>query len=159
LLLVLPTDPNAPGITGLTRAVGSTNSKNGAVVEVLRAGKAVAAGAVEEFVARLAKAPFKEIATVLLGDTRVPCPVCLNENSRLDVLDHVGVCYAGCGKVKLEQLFDSVYAPLPRAGGDNASPAREVNQQEATPTTPARKARAKGGKAAGKSAAGRAKAD
>jgi hypothetical protein len=160
----LPTDPNAPGITAVTRAVGSTNSKNGAVVEVLRAGKPIAATAVEEFVARLTRAPFREIASVLLGDTRVsPCPICLGESSRLDVLDHVGVCYAGCGKVKLEQLFDSVYAPLPRAGGDNAPPAREVNQQEATPATPARKARAKGGKGAGrkarKSAAGRAEAD
>jgi hypothetical protein len=160
----LPTDPNAPGITALTRAVGGVNTKSGRAVEVLRAGKPVAAGAVEEFVARLAKAPFKEVASVLLGDTRVsPCPVCRGEGARLDVLDHVGVCYAGCGRVKLEQLFDSVYAPLPRAGGDNAPPAREVNQQEATPTTPARKARAKGGKGAGrkarKSAAGRAEAD
>jgi hypothetical protein len=160
----LPTDPNAPGITGLTRAVGSTNSKNGAVVEVLRAGKPVTARAVEEFADRLTRAPFREVASVLLGDVRLsPCPVCLGESSRLDVLDHVGVCYAGCGKVKLEQLFDRVYAPLPRAGGDNAPPAREVNQQEATPTTPARKAKAKGGKRAGrkvsKSAVGRAKAD
>ena len=32
----LPSDPNAPGITALTRPVGSINSKNGARVETLR---------------------------------------------------------------------------------------------------------------------------
>ncbi len=156
----LPTDPNAPGITALTRAVGSVTTKSGRAVEVLRAGNPVTAKAVEEFVARLARAPFREVATVLLGDTQVsPCPICLT--SRLDVLDHVGMCYAGCGKVKLDQLFDSVYAPLPRAGGDNTPSARESNQLTAVTTTPLR--RAKVGKAAGrkgkKAAAGRAKAD
>jgi hypothetical protein len=163
--MTLPTDPNAPGITGLTRAVGSTNSKNGAVVEVLRAGKPVTPRAVEEFVDRLTRAPFREVASVLLGDTRVsPCPVCLGEGSRLGVLDRVGMCYGACGKLELAQLVDSVYAPLAQAGAAGTPPAKEVNQQAAaTPTTPARKARAKGGKGAGrrgkKSAAGRAKAD
>jgi hypothetical protein len=161
----LPTDPNAPGITGVSRVIGSTNSKNGRAVEVLRAGKPVAAGAVEEFVARLAKALFKEIASVLLGDTQVsPCPVCRGEGSRLDVLDRVGMCYGACGKVTLWQVLDLVYAPLAQAGADGTLPAKEANQQAAaTPTTPRRKARAKGGKAAGRkartSAAGRAKAD
>jgi hypothetical protein len=161
----LPTDPNAPGITGLTRAVGSANSKNGAVVEVLRAGKPVTPRAVEEFVDRLTRAPFREVASVLLGDTRVsPCPVCRGEGSRLDVLDRVGMCYGACGKLELAQLLDLVYAPLAQAAAAGTPPAGEVNQQAAaTPTTPARKARAKGGKAAGrkarKSAAGRVKAD
>jgi hypothetical protein len=160
--MTLPTDLHAPGITGLTRAVGSTNSKNGAVVEVLRGGTPVAATAVEEFMARLDRAPFKEIGTVLLGGTGVdPCPVCLGQGSRLDVLDHVGMCYS-CGKVKLARLLDTIYAPLAKAGGDETTPAAG-EQVTAVPTTPARKARAKGGKAAGrkarKSAAGRAKAD
>jgi hypothetical protein len=161
----LPTDLHAPGITGLTRAVGSANSKNGAVVEVLRAGKPVAARAVEEFVDRLTRAPFREVASVLLGDTRVsPCPVCLGEGSRLDVLDDRGMCYGACGKLREAELFDLVYAPLDQAGADKTQPAKEVNQQAAaTPTAPARKTRAKGGKGAGrrgkKSAAGRAKAD
>jgi hypothetical protein len=160
----LPTDPNAPGVTALTRAIGGVNSKNGRKVEALRDGNPVAAVAVEEFVARLAKAPFKEVATVLLGDARVPCPVCLNENSRLDLLDHLGLCYGGaCGKVTLWQLLDLVYAPPARAGGEETPPAKEGEQVTAVPTTPARKGRAKGGKGAGrkarKSAAGRAKAD
>jgi hypothetical protein len=163
--MTLPTDPNAPGITGLTRAVGSTNSKNGAVVEVLRAGKPVTPRAVEEFVDRLTRAPFREVASVLLGDTQAsPCPVCRGEGSRLDVLDREGMCYGACGKVKLAQLLDSVYAPLAQAAAAGTPPAGEVNQQAAaTPTAPARKAGAKGGKGAGrkarKSAVGRAKAD
>ena len=112
----LPADPNAPGITALTRPIGSINSKNGATVRVLRPGKPVAAKAVEEFVARLDKAPFKEVAVVLLGGTRVsPCPVCQREGSRLDVLDRVGMCYA-CGKVTLAQILDRIYAPPPQAG-------------------------------------------
>ena len=33
---VLPTDPDCPGITALTRPVGSVNGKNGAAVRVLK---------------------------------------------------------------------------------------------------------------------------
>jgi hypothetical protein len=113
----LPADPNAPGITALTRAVGSTNSKNGATVEVLRRGEPVAPQVVEQFLTRVAQAPFREVATILLGGERVqPCPVCQGEDSRLDVLDHVGICYRACGKVRLAQLFDCVYAGTHQAG-------------------------------------------
>jgi hypothetical protein len=108
----LPVDVNAPGIIATTRPVGSVNSKNGAVVELLRPGQSVTPKQVEEFVARVEKAPFKEIATVLIADTQVsPCPVCRGEGSRLDVLDRVGMCYA-CGKVNIEQLFDAVFLPV-----------------------------------------------
>ena len=112
----LPADPHAPGITGLTRAVGSVNSKNGATVEVLRPGEPIDPGAVGAFVERLLKAPFRTVATILLGDERVlPCPVCRGEGTRLDVLDHAGMCYARCGKVTLAMLFDCVFRPLPTA--------------------------------------------
>jgi hypothetical protein len=115
----LPVDPNSPGVTALTRAAGSVNTKNGRGVEVLRRGESVTACQVVEFVKRVAKAPFREAASILLGDVRVrPCPVCRVEGSRLDVLDHVGVCYTTCGKVKLWQLFDRVFAP--RKGADPA---------------------------------------
>ena len=114
LQCTLPVDPNAPGITALTRPVGSVNSKNGATVRVLRPGQPVAARAVEEFVARVDKARFKEVAVVLLGRSRVsPCPVCQREGSRLDVLDRAGMCYT-CGKITLDQLLDRIYAPLPQ---------------------------------------------
>jgi hypothetical protein len=72
--LTLPVDLSAPGITALTRAVGSINSKNGVAVKVLRPGKAVDGKAVEEFVARVTRAPFKEVVTVLFGEQRIsPC--------------------------------------------------------------------------------------
>jgi hypothetical protein len=128
----LPVDPNAPGVTALTRPVGSINSKNNALVRVLRPGKPVAAKAVEEFVARLDKAPFKEVAVVLFGGTRVsPCPIC--QGSRLDVLDRVGMCYA-CGKVTLAQILDRIYAPPPQAGKE-WTPATEKSAEVAATAT------------------------
>jgi hypothetical protein len=109
----LPADPNMPGMTALTRAVGSINSKNGAPVETLEAGEPVEPKAVEEFVGRLVKAPFKEVALILLGEERVhPCPVCRGEGTRLDVLDWAGRCYGRCGTVSGDQLFDRVYQPV-----------------------------------------------
>jgi hypothetical protein len=104
----LPTDPNAPGITALTRPVGSVNSKNGATVEVLRPGEPIDPARVVEFVGDLAEAPFRTIAAILLGADHVePCPVCRAAGSRLGVLDHAGRCYR-CGKVRLEQLYETV---------------------------------------------------
>jgi hypothetical protein len=109
----LPSDPQSPGITGLTRPEGVVNTKNGATVEVLQVGTPVAPKAVEEFAARLIAAPFREIAQVLLGADRVsPCPVCAGEGTRLDVLDRVGMCYGGCGKVSIEHLYDTVLLPV-----------------------------------------------
>jgi hypothetical protein len=124
----LPGDPSVPSITALTRAVGSVNSKNGATVEVLRSGEPVSPVAVEEFVARVIKAPFQEIAQVLLGGLHVePCPVCKAAGSRLDVLDHAGKCYGGsCGKVTLDRLLDLVYAP------ETAGEAREAQADAAS---------------------------
>jgi hypothetical protein len=84
----LPSDPLAPGITGLTRPAGAVNSKTGALVEVLEAGTALEPKVVEEFATRLSAAPFRQIALVMFGDDRVsPCPVCGGEGTRLDVLD------------------------------------------------------------------------
>ena len=119
----LPSDPNAPGITGLTRPIGSINSKNGAVVKVLRPGTPIDPDRVREFVAELAAAPFRVVATILLGaDTVAPCPLCRAPGSRLGVLDRLGKCY-GCGKVTLERLFDTILTdPPPGAGGGDAEP-------------------------------------
>jgi hypothetical protein len=110
------------------------------VVELLRRGQAVGAGAVEEFAARLAKAPFKEVALVLLGESPVtPCPVCEAGGSRLDLLDHVGMCYGQCGKVKLCQVLDRVYAPPGQRGeGQGArakGPRAEGGASHAQPPT------------------------
>src|SRR5262249_28132291 len=105
----LPTDPQCPGITALTRPAGSVNSKNGRTVEVLQAGTSVTPNAVEEFAARLAAGRFRVIASALLGADRVsPCPVCAGDGTWLDVLDHVGKCYSSCGKVTIGQLYDCI---------------------------------------------------
>src|SRR5262245_55014102 len=91
----LPGDPNAPGITALTRRVGSTNSKNEAVVEVLRPGGPIDPARVEACVRDLAGSPFRTVATPLIGGDRAePCPVCLEPGSSLGVLDRAGECYS-----------------------------------------------------------------
>jgi endogenous inhibitor of DNA gyrase (YacG/DUF329 family) len=145
----LPGDPNAPGLTALTRAVGSVNCKNGAVVELLRPGEPVTPRAVEEFAARVAQAQFKEIALVLLGGLRAqPCPVCKSEGSRLDVRDHAGMCYGRCGKVTLARLLDCVYAPMGAPKEDAADqPTHEPVRRAAKAARP-RSARAKARQAA-----------
>ena len=45
-----------------------------------------------------------------------PCPVCNKETSTLSALGGIGHCYGNCGKVKLEQLFDLVFAPRDKPG-------------------------------------------
>jgi hypothetical protein len=108
----LPVDPDMPGITALTRPVGSFNSKNYATVRTLAPGRTVQPAAVEEFVRRLGNAPFRTVASVLLGADRVtPCPVCQKKGKRLDVLERRGKCYGSCGPVHLHQLVDVVYQP------------------------------------------------
>ena len=66
----LPSDPNAPGITALTRPVGSINSKNGARVEKIRRGSPVNPQRVVEFAAQVKAAPFRVVAGILLGSER-----------------------------------------------------------------------------------------
>jgi hypothetical protein len=109
----LPVDPNAPGITALTRAVGSTNSRNGAVVEVLEPGEPIDPACVIAFVEGLAGAPFRTVATILLGSDHVqPCPICRRDGTHLDVLDRMGKCYGHCGRVSLAQIFDTIFKPV-----------------------------------------------
>jgi hypothetical protein len=120
----LPTDPDALGITTLTRPLGSINSKNGAAVELLRAGTPVTPEEVEQFLGRLEEAPFREVALPLLGATRMsPCPVCDRAGTRLDVLDFVGKCYGGCSKVTVADLYDRVFISGEAGGNGNDDPA------------------------------------
>jgi hypothetical protein len=130
----LPADPNAPGITALTRPVGSVNSKNGAVVAVLRPGQPVDPARVEAFVRGLAGAPFRVVAAVLLGGDRVePCPVCRKPGSSLAVLDRGGKCY-GCGPVTLEHLFEVVYRAVEaEADGEEAGTEAPPRSPRAAP--------------------------
>jgi hypothetical protein len=111
----LPVDPDAPGLTALTRPVGAINSKTGASVVVLKEGAPVDPALVVDFVGRLNAAPFKEIAQPLLNAESVsPCPVCQAVGSRLDVLDRVGKCYGSCGTITLDRLYDLILKPYGR---------------------------------------------
>jgi hypothetical protein len=109
---VLPTDPNCPGITAMTRPLGSINGKNGAKVSCLHKGDPVAASEVERLFDEIRATPFRTISRILLGAEQLtPCPICKGSNNTLVVLDQVGHCYGTCGKVKLGQLYDVFMAP------------------------------------------------
>ena len=111
---MLPVDPHQPGITGLTRALGSTNSKHDVTVERLREGKPVPVDRVEHLFEQMSRSPFRTVMLVLLGAERIrPCPVCEQAGTTLSAGDVVGFCYGSCGKVKLAQLYDLFLAPRP----------------------------------------------
>jgi hypothetical protein len=109
----LPVDPNAPGITALTRPIGSINAKSGTVVELLEPGEPIDPGRVTEFVEGLTKAPFKTVAMILIGCEHIkPCPICRRDQTHLDILDRVGRCYGTCGRVSLARIFDTIFKPI-----------------------------------------------
>jgi hypothetical protein len=107
--LPLPIDPAQPGITAVTRPIGSINSKNGATVELLHAGESVTADELIELADRMIQQPFRTVLKILSGAEQVtPCPRCGKES--LAALDHVGHCY-GCKKrVSLTDLYEVVFA-------------------------------------------------
>jgi hypothetical protein len=103
----LPADPRAPGITALTRALGSINSKNGRAVELLKKGAPVSPDEVLRFAKDVGAAPFRTIAEILLGAERVECcPLCQQQS--LTVYEREGRCYQ-CGKVRMDALLDAVF--------------------------------------------------
>jgi hypothetical protein len=104
---LLPTDPDCPGITALTRPIGSVNSENHCRVRQLHKGEPVPADEVVRLFDEVHSSPFRTIARLLFGsDHLTPCPVCNGPRSKLDALDFVGKCYGGCGKVRIGQLYD-----------------------------------------------------
>jgi hypothetical protein len=112
LQAALPVDPDQPGLTALTRPIGSINSKTGRAVSVLRPGTPVPVADVLGLFDQMVRAPFRTVMHILLGGDRVmPCPVCRTEGTSLTALDHVGRCYGSCGKVKVDQLYDLFLAP------------------------------------------------
>lgn len=120
----LPTDPDAPGITALTRPIGSLNGKNGAQVELLYAGEPVSADEVLSLYQDMCNAPFRTVMRILTGSDRLtPCPLCKKENSTLAALNQKGSCYSGCGSVKLERLYDLVLAHRTLSGEGQADAA------------------------------------
>jgi hypothetical protein len=111
---LLPTDADCPGLTALTRALGSTNSKNGAKVTRLYKGEPVSADDVLNLFNQARSKPFRTLAEILFGTLHIsPCPICKGDGTKLDALDRVGMCYGSCGKVGLEQLYDVFLKPRP----------------------------------------------
>jgi hypothetical protein len=105
----LPTDPNAPGITATTRAIGSTNTKNDKVVRLLKKGDPVCPSDVIELQEQMCAAPFKTLFSILTGTDRMsPCPFCGKDETSLAALDYVGKCY-GCGTVTFERLCSELF--------------------------------------------------
>jgi hypothetical protein len=106
----LPGDLNAPGITALTRPIGSINSKNGAVVEQLRAGESNSPADVSAFVREFQGAPFRVLTSIWTGaaESVRPCPVCRSPRSSLSLGEQSGRCYK-CGTVRLAQVYDAIF--------------------------------------------------
>lgn len=115
----LPSDPEAPSLLAMTRPIGSTNSKTGRQVELLRCGEPVTEVEVLNLAEDLSRRGFATAMQILLGSTTVsPCPVCLADDSSLhgsaprygtstpDVTSR-GWCYH-CGKVPLATLISKI---------------------------------------------------
>jgi len=133
----LPSDPQAPSITALTRPIGSINSKNGALVELLEPGRPISPEQVVAFVNETAASPFRALARPWLGSDRVvPCPACLAPGSSLGVLDRKGECYH-CGGFGLEGLFSLVYREVDQQGTAEA-PVKKPGRSKSHPATPSR---------------------
>lgn len=112
----LPTDPRAPGITAMTRPIGSINGKTGRTAAVLKEGQPVSPDDVLKLVADLQTKPFKVIAGILFGPSLAPCPVCSKPGTRLGAQNWHGLCYGGCGKPTLGNLYDAFYASRATVG-------------------------------------------
>lgn len=107
----LPIDPHQPGITAVTRALGSINSKNSETVRQLAPGSAVTPSAVVDLSKRMSVEPFQTVFTIIAGSNRVaPCPVCRGEGSSLTAGRVVGFCYGECEQVSLAQFYDVLLA-------------------------------------------------
>lgn len=108
----LPIDPNQPGITALTRPIGSRNSKTHQQVAELKSPTPVTIDNVLSLYDRMCRAPFRTVFRILNGDDRCePCPLCEAQNSQFSALDRVGQCYAKCGRVDLANLFHLLLKP------------------------------------------------
>jgi len=112
----LPSDPDAPGITAMTRPIGSINGKNGSKVTMIAPGQPVTAAELLALFMEMHGTPVRTVTRILFGQDRItPCPICHKEGTSLGVLDRSAKCYGACGTVKLSQIFDLFYAPRAKA--------------------------------------------
>ena len=107
----LPIDPDQPGITAVTRPIGSVNSKNGATVTQFAAGEPVRSDEVLDLYHQLQETPFRTVGQILFGADKVsPCPKCGKPGTNMSLLDRMGQCYGGCGRLQLSDLYNVVLA-------------------------------------------------
>jgi hypothetical protein len=108
----VPADPAAPTLNALTRPIGSSNSKTGRAVRLLRPAAMIPSSALTEWCEAVRRRPFQTIGGVLFGHERLtPCPYCGSEGSYFDLGEIVGFCYGPCQQVPLTRL----HAPFLRA--------------------------------------------
>ena len=109
---VLPVDADVPGITAVTRKIGSINSKNGKPVRLVAKGQQVTVDEVLKLFEEMRSRPFQTVARILFGSEHMsPCPICEGPDSQLSALDWQGRCYGRCGKISLTKLFDHFLLP------------------------------------------------
>jgi hypothetical protein len=135
----VPSDPGAPALIALTRPAGSTNSKTGRTVRVLREAAPVPATVVTDWAEEVGRKPFATLGRVFFGERVAPCPFCGTEGSHLDVGDVVGFCYGGpCRHVRVRRVLEPFLrgpqdAPAggePEKGGGGAQDAGPEAQGE-----------------------------
>ena len=130
----LPSDPAAPSLLAMTRPLGSSNSKTGRQVELIKAGEPVSEQEVLHFAEDLTRRGFATVTQILFGTTTVsPCPICRKEDSTLHAsaplyrtrdpnITGRGSCYH-CGKIALATLVDLVLKGRDEEGSDDAEAA------------------------------------
>ncbi len=104
-------DPQSPGITALTRPVGSRNSKSQVEVETIHAGRPITAEQFAIIVDQLAAEPARTVIRYVYGSDRVtPCPYCGVVDTTCSALYRNTTSYNCCGKRDLLNLFQRMHA-------------------------------------------------
>lgn len=99
-------DPHSPGITALTRPVGSINTKNQALVETIHAGQLITAEQFAIVVDQLAAEPARTVMQYVYGTDRVtPCPYCGGDGTTCSALSRNTLSYGCCAKRDISDLF------------------------------------------------------
>lgn len=109
---VLPADSDQPGITAVTRPIGSINSKNGAKVVQLAAPTTISSEEIISLADQMRGSPFRTLTQIVFDTDRItPCPKCGQPGTHLASHNWNGTCYGSCGKVTLTDLYDLLLVP------------------------------------------------
>src|SRR5262249_4366561 len=103
----VPSDPAAPALIALTRAVGSINGKNQRPVRSLKAATEIPPGVLLDWTEEVKRSPFQMLGQVLFGTRQVaPCPYCRTDGSHLEVGEKVAFSYGPCQQAPLTRLHE-----------------------------------------------------